>query len=137
MSREKYQVAVRFNDLDSLGHVNYAVYLNYLEDALNRIWMKVLSQIHQKFDVRYPGIVTARTEIDYRASAVYNHNLEVEVWVSAIGNTSFTAQYRIVEKKTGSLVAEAKTVQVITIAGEKEKRMPEEIRALLRCFSDG
>jgi acyl-CoA thioester hydrolase len=134
MSREKYPVAVRFSDLDALGHVNYAVYLSYLEDALNQLWLKVTSTPRKNFNTQSPGIVSARTEIDYRAPAFYSQDLEVEVWVSAIGNTSFTTLYRILDKHSGKLLIEAKTVQVVTIAGEQEKRMPGRIRAALESY---
>ena len=33
MSKYKYPMTVRFSDLDSLGHVNNAIYLSYLEQA--------------------------------------------------------------------------------------------------------
>jgi acyl-CoA thioester hydrolase len=136
MSREKYQVAVRFSDLDALGHVNYAVYLSYMEDALNELWLKVTSTPRQSFNAQSPGIISARTEIDYRAPAFYNQDLEVEVWVSAIGNTSFTTMYRILEKPSGTLLVEAKTVQVVTIPGEQKKGMPGSIRAGLQSYCE-
>jgi|ERR1700733_1182223 acyl-CoA thioester hydrolase len=134
MNRDKYEVAVRFSDVDALGHVNYAVYLSYLEDALNQLWLNVLSTVGKDFNTGNPGIVSARTEIDYRAPALYNQNLEVEIWVSGIGNTSFNTMYRIVEKNSGKLLTEARTVQVVTFAGEQTGKMPEKIRAALEPY---
>jgi acyl-CoA thioester hydrolase len=134
MSQLRYETAVRFRDLDSLGHVNYSVYLSYLEDALNEIWVKAISALGMEFHADNPGLVSVRAEIDYRAPALYGQALLVEVWISAIGNRSFTAAYRIVEKGTGTLIAEAKTVQVVTIAGLGKRAMPQKLRGILNGY---
>lgn len=133
MNHSEFEVVVRFRDLDALGHVNYAVYLSYLEDALNHLWGNAIAAIERGFDPRELGIVTVRTEIDYKDSALYNQTLVVKVWVSAIGNSSFTTVYRILEKQNGKLLAQAKTVQVVTIPGE-DKGMPSKIRSVLQSY---
>jgi acyl-CoA thioester hydrolase len=135
MNHVRYEVTVRFRDLDALGHVNYAVYLSYIEDALNVLWCEALQAVGQRFDATKPGIVSVRVEIDYRASALCGQTLGVGVWVSRIGNTSFTAAYRIFDKHTGKLLVEANTTQVVTIKGEEEGRMPEQVRAILQAYS--
>ena len=131
----QHEVTVRFRDLDALGHVNYAVYLSYLEDALNRLWCEVLQAVGQRFDAQHPGIVSVRTEIDYRRSALYNQTLVVDVWVSKIGGSSFTTAYRIRDKETDKPLVEANTVQVVTIKGEEEGRMPKLVRSILETYS--
>jgi acyl-CoA thioester hydrolase len=135
MSSEKYRVAVRFSDLDALGHVNYAVYLSYLEDALDQLWLKVVGTLGLGYDPKSLGIVSVRAEIDYRAPAFCHQILEVQVWVSAIGNSSFTASYQVFDVDSSRLLIDAKTVQVVTIPGEQKKRMPEGIRAALESYS--
>jgi acyl-CoA thioester hydrolase len=137
MKRARHEVIVRFRDLDALGHVNYAVYLSYLEDALNVLWCEALQAVGQRFDPKNPGIVSVRTEVDYRASALCSQTLGVDVWVSRIGNTSFTAAYCIFDKQTGKLLVEANTTQVVTIKGEEERRMPKQVRAILEAYSAG
>jgi len=89
MRCERNEVAVRFSDPHSLGHVNYAIYLHYLEVALNQFWMKIVSVPHSSLDSRNPGLVSVRTEVDYRVPAEYNQNLEVEIWVSAMEILSY------------------------------------------------
>ena len=135
MKAVRHEVVVRFRDLDALGHVNYSVYLNYLEDALNRLWVKALAAADQRFDPQNPGIVSVRAEITYRGSALCNQILAVDVWISAIGNTSFTASYRITEKATEKLLVDASTIQVVKLCGEEDRRMPRKIRSVLEDYS--
>lgn len=126
-------VTVRFRDLDALGHVNYAVYLNYLEDCLNKLWEQVLISTGRSFDPKAPGIVTVRAEIDYRASAKCNQILQIETWVSKLGHTSFATDYRIIDKRNDKLIANARTVQVVMDLDERHE-MPEGLRRGLQQF---
>ncbi|MBI3696600.1 MAG: acyl-CoA thioesterase [Acidobacteria bacterium] len=79
MQEIRCSIPVRFRDLDALGHVNYATYLNYLEEAFTRLWVAVLAKTGKTLDVKEYGCVTARTEIDYRSSAQYGDMLDVTV----------------------------------------------------------
>ena len=136
--RVQHSVTVRFRDLDALGHVNYAVYLSYLEDCFNRLWEQVLVSAGRSFDAKAPGIVTVRAEIDYRASATCNQVLQVETWVSKLGRTSFDTDYRIFDKQDNrKLIASARTVQVVMGGSNKESGMPEIIRRGLQQFLAG
>jgi acyl-CoA thioester hydrolase len=135
LSRVQHSVTVRFRDLDALGHVNYAVYLSYLEDCLNMLWEQVLVAAGRSFDPKAPGMVTVRAEIDYRASATCNQVLQVETWVSKLGRTSFATDYRIIDKHDNKrLIASARTVQVVTGGVNRESGMPESIRRGLQQF---
>ena len=130
-------IPVRFRDLDALGHVNYATYLTYLEEAFTRLWTAVLEKAGKPLDVQEYGCVTARTEIDYRSPAQYGQTLDVTVWVTAIGKCSFTTPYRVTDQATGRRIADARTVQVVTIPGRERGFMPAEIRSALGEFPAG
>ena len=128
-------IPVRFRDLDALGHVNYATYLNYLEEAFTRLWVAVLAKAGRTLEVQEYGCVTARTEIDYRSSAQYGETLDVAVWVTAIGKSSFTTPYRVTDQATGRLIADAQTVQVVTLPGQEKGFMPAAIRTALATMT--
>ena len=123
-------VNVRFRDLDAMGHVNYATYLTYLEEAANYMWGKVLSGIGRDIAPCNLGYVIARAEIDYRQPALLGQTLKVSVWVTALGANSFNAAYKIEDVDSGDLIAEAITIQVITLTGKKHG-MPDEVRRAL------
>lgn len=124
-----YRDRVRFRDVDSMGHVNNAVYSTYLESA--RIaYMREL--------VDDPGTVTgmpmilARLEIDFRAPAEYGQEIEVGVRPGRIGNKSFELESQI--HADGRLVAEAKAVGVgYDYAAATTIEIPDEWRRKLKA----
>jgi len=123
-------VQTRFRDMDAMGHINNAVYLSYLELARFEYLKKTLGIVRDQ-DV---GVVVARVEIDYRSPAFHGEVLSLGVRVTRLGGASFDMDYRIEEKKTGRLVAEAKTVQVAYDfdQGKVRRLSPEFIREARR-----
>ena len=112
---------VRWDDLDAFGHVNNAKYLTYAQEA-RFAWSGILE------------MVVARAEVDFIAP-IYDGDtfLYIELWVSAIGTSSFTLTYEINLK--GELVARIKTVQVtVDMATKKSHPIDEEQRALLTKY---
>jgi acyl-CoA thioester hydrolase len=112
---------VRWDDLDAFGHVNNAVYLTYAQEA-RFAWSGSLE------------MVVARAEVDFIAP-IYDGDtfLDIELWVSAIGNSSFTMTYEI--KMKGELVARVKTVQVTVDMGTKKSHpIDDEQRAFLTKY---
>jgi acyl-CoA thioester hydrolase len=112
---------VRWDDLDAFGHVNNAVYLTYAQEA-RFAWSGILE------------MVVARAEVDFIAP-IYDGDtfLDIELWVSAIGNSSFTMTYEI--KMKGEVVARVKTVQVTVDMGTKKSSpMSDDQRAFLTKY---
>ena len=112
---------VRWDDLDAFGHVNNAVYLTYAQEA-RFAWSGILE------------MVVARAEVDFIAP-IYDGDafLDIELWVSAIGNSSFTMTYEI--KMKGEVVARVKTVQVTVDMGTKKSSpISDEQRAFLTKY---
>jgi acyl-CoA thioester hydrolase len=105
-----HRLVVRFRDCDPFGHVNNAVYLTYLEQARFMLWKEQFG-LEAGHD-RKPGVIMARVEIDYRSQARFGDELEVRLMLDAIGRTSFTYAYEVIDTSGGRLVAQAKTVQV-------------------------
>jgi acyl-CoA thioester hydrolase len=106
--RLTFELPVRFRDLDALGHVNNAVYLTYLEEARVEYLRRVLSQ----GKISDYDVVVARIEIDYKSAAMLGETLVIGIRVTRLGGASFDMDYKIVDKKTGRLVAQAKSVLV-------------------------
>jgi acyl-CoA thioester hydrolase len=117
-----HRETVRFRDLDSLGHVNNAVYLTYLEQARVAFLSPRGAEI--------ASMILARVEIDFRAQVSLGETVEIALTPSRVGTKSFELAY---ELKVGDrLVAEAKTVLVaFDYERGRSKPMPEEWRKLL------
>ena len=112
---------VRWDDLDAFGHVNNAVYLTYAQEA-RFAWSGILE------------MVVARAEVDFIAP-IYDGDtfLDIELWVSAIGKSSFTMAYEI--KMKGEVVARVKTVQVtVDMSTKKSSPMSDQQRAFLTKY---
>jgi acyl-CoA thioester hydrolase len=117
-----HRETVRFRDVDSLGHVNNAVYLTYLEQA--RVAFRRL------YGISWTDMILARTEVDFRGQVSVDEVVEVSMWPTRVGNKSFELAY---ELKVGDrLVAEAKAVLVAFDYDRNESRpIPEAWRKLL------
>jgi acyl-CoA thioester hydrolase len=112
---------VRWDDLDAFGHVNNAVYLTYAQEA-RFAWSGILE------------MVVARAEVDFIAP-IYDGDtfLDIELWVSAIGNSSFTMTYEL--KMKGEIVARVKTVQVtVDMSTKKSQPIGDDQRAFLTKY---
>jgi acyl-CoA thioester hydrolase len=93
---------VRFRDLDSLGHVNNAVFLTYLEEA--RIGYLV------PHGAEAANMILARVEIDFRAPLREGDQIEIGVRPSKVGTKSFELEYEI--RRADTVAAQARTVLV-------------------------
>ena len=117
-----HRETVRFRDLDSLGHVNNAVFLTYLEEA--RIAYLV------PLGAEASDMILARVEIDFRAPLRMGDDLEIGVRPARIGTKSFDLEYEVHSGVT--LAAEAKTVLVsYDYATRRPVELPESWREAL------
>jgi acyl-CoA thioester hydrolase len=127
-SRFSIRVHVRFRDIDALGHVNNAVYFTYMESARTEYWMK-LFELRELREVKF---IVAHAECDYKVAARFGDELEVSIWTSSIGNTSFVWDYEIHRGGSGELIASGKTIQVYyDYASGKTLPVPEDVRQKL------
>jgi acyl-CoA thioester hydrolase len=125
-----HRIEVRFRDCDPLGHVNNAVYLTYLEQARLFHW-RALWGFGMDPSSTVPGVILAHVQIDFKRPATYPETLEVRIHVAAIGTSSFTYDYEVLDAN-GGLVASARTVQVMyDYATGRPVPIPADIRAKL------
>src|SRR5439155_9779495 len=96
----RHRLMVRFRDCDAMGHVNHAVYFTYFEQCRLTCWRELTGE-----PTPYTRVIIARAECDYRAPAHFGDELEVGLKVTAIGRSSFTLAYEIVNAKDSRLIA--------------------------------
>ncbi|TQD48231.1 acyl-CoA thioesterase [Marilutibacter aestuarii] len=85
-------MSVRWNDLDAFNHVNNARYLTYLEEARLR-WMMGLPGLGLDDDV---APVVAAAHVNYRRPIEWPGEVDIELFVERMGNTSVSIGHRIV-----------------------------------------
>jgi acyl-CoA thioester hydrolase len=123
----RHRLSVRFRDCDAMGHVNHAVYLTYFEQCRLTFWREATGT-----PTPHTRVIIARAECDYRAPAHFGDELEVRLNVAAIGRSSFTLGYEIVQAVSGQLVADGRTVMVsYDYAAGAPIPLPDATRALL------
>lgn len=89
---EPLEIYVRYSDLDPMGHVNNAVYLNYFEAARVHYFKKVLDK---DWDWNRNGMLVVRNEIDYIDPILLNDRPKVRLFLISIGHKSFRLGYEI------------------------------------------
>jgi acyl-CoA thioester hydrolase len=102
----RFALQTRFNDYDSKGHVNNAVYLTYFELGRVQAWLAAGGEVDGDF-------ILAEAKISYRSPALMGDPLDLEVTTSEIRNKAWVWRYRILDSRDERLVAEGETVQVM------------------------
>ncbi|AYF35017.1 thioesterase [Vreelandella alkaliphila] len=96
---------VRGYHLDGYGHVNNARYLEFMEEGRWAFFddhPRLINQLHKAGR----AFVVVNLNIDYRAAAVQNDDLQVMTGVVDVGDRSAICHHRIV-RQDGVLVAQA------------------------------
>lgn len=102
---------VRSYELDAQGHVNYAVYLSYLEYA-RVLTMEQLEIPFQDFIHAGKHIVIAEAHLKYLAPATLGDELDITLEAMASGRTSITFKQEIFNKQTGKKILDAQLIGV-------------------------
>lgn len=127
-------IQIRWRDLDALGHVNNAVFVSYFEHARLTYIRELLGpdapidrQTMLPVDFQF---ILAEVTCQYRSPVTLEDQPVVEIWVSQVGRKSFVFQYRMMDERTGRLVAEGCSTQVwYDYRTGTSQVMPEEVIA--------
>ena len=123
---------VRWNDLDAFGHINNANYLTFIQEV--RADFTWYSRIAKGLKPMFSDMVVARAEIDYLEPInAGGFEIDIAVWVSKIGNSSFTLEYELTSK--AGVHARTRTVQVaVDMATKRSRAINDEERTLLTQY---
>jgi acyl-CoA thioester hydrolase len=102
----RFSLQVRYNDYDTKGHINNAVYLSYFEIARVEAWRAVSGDVDS-------GYIVAEARITYRSPAILGDPLAIEVTTAEVRNKAWVWRYRIVDERDERLIAEGETTQVM------------------------
>lgn len=121
-------VDVRFRDLDTMGHVNNAVYATYFEQARVAYFEEVLDVPLQETES-----VLATLEIDFRRPVEIHDDVTVALRVPELGRSSLSMEYAV---RTGeTIAATGETVQVAVDSQTGSSRpIPDDWREDIREF---
>lgn len=117
-------ISVRWRDMDSMGHVNNAKYISYLEEARVR-WILDIPGISMTDRI---APVVAANNINYRRPLTWPNDILVELYVDRLGTSSVTIGHRIVDQD-GVLYCDGNVVVVwMDTHTGKSAPLPDAVR---------
>jgi len=87
----KTPIAIRFSDIDAVGHVNNAIYLTYFEVARFAYWKEITD-----WNLRKDGVIVGRSEVNYLKPITLEDEIYCYVRTTRIGNSSFDMMHLLV-----------------------------------------
>lgn len=126
----EWSTRVRSYELDSFGHVNHSVHLNWFEQARFET-IEAAGFAPATLAERGWGIHVVRVEVDYRREARLGEEMHITTGVERIRNSSMTLAQVARCGSGGAVVAEARVVVVWIGPDRAPMRIPEEVRARL------
>ncbi|MCC5098459.1 acyl-CoA thioesterase [Xanthomonas campestris] len=120
-------ISVRWRDMDSMGHVNNAKYISYLEEARVR-WMLGVEGVAMTDRI---APVVAATNVNYKRPLVWPNDILVELFVERLGSSSVTIGHRILDQKDEGVLYSDGNVVVVWIDTQtgKSASLPDAVRA--------
>ncbi|MCC7039649.1 MAG: acyl-CoA thioesterase [Burkholderiales bacterium] len=122
--------AVRWGDMDALGHVNNTVYFRYMEQARLE-WLYTL--VGAGGYTAGQGPVIANALCNFRRPLVYPAPIEVRMYLGAPGTTSVASYYDIVAGGTTYADGES-TIVWIDVATGRPQPLPATVVEPLRAY---
>lgn len=132
MQKFTTRLRVRHHEMDSLGHVNNAVYQHYLEQAA------VEHSEHLGFNLeRYRSLgglfVMRRIQIDYLRPAVAGDTLEVTTWLHQIRGSRAIRHYEICKPSEPELLVTAEALWVwVDLSTMRPRAIPNVLLEVFR-----
>lgn len=124
------EIAVRFRDIDAMGHVNNAVYATYLEQARTEYFRDVLGA-----DLSSVPTVLASMSMEFRRPVLLEDGVvTVEIDVPEVGESSLPMTYEL--RTDEEVVAEAESVQVAVDETGSSRPIPEAYRTAIVDYHD-
>ncbi len=124
-------VRARSYELDSFGHLNHAVFLNFFEHARFET-LAAGGFSPEVITRRGEGVHVVRIEVDYRAEVLMGDTLDITTRLDSIRNSSMTLHQ--VAHRPGDpehVFAEAKVVAVWIGPERRPVRIPQDVRSAL------
>jgi len=127
------RIAVRWGDMDTMGHVNNAKYFTYCESARMSYFRAVRMEEH--FAAGRFGPALAAAQLNFRQQVRHPAEIEVATRVTEIGRSSFKMEYTLVRAADRERVADGSGVIVwVDYSTGRPAPLPEELRAAIRRF---
>jgi acyl-CoA thioester hydrolase len=102
------QRRVEWRDIDAAGHVNNAVYMNYLEDAGIQAARACGWPVGRMMNIGI-AIMARRYQIEYRQPAALDDDLVITTYLSNARRSTILRHYKIMRPSDDALILQART----------------------------
>lgn len=131
--RHTLPVQIRFNDVDQYGHMNNSSYFS-LYDLAKTSYMR---DVFGNKDWHHMGIVVANINADFLSPVFFSDDLIIETTVIHLGHKSFTLLQRAINKASGVLKCQCRTVMVgYDVATKEPVELPADFKQAV-CDYEG
>jgi len=128
---------IRYSDCDPQGIVFNGNYARYWDDALTD-WFETSGLGGEGLGGTGVDVVTARIEMDFRASAGLGDTLQTDIAVERVGNTSMTLTFTTSRLSDDTVVTEGREVLVFVDREDfRPTQVPDEVKNKLGGNPDG
>ena len=125
------KLPVQFRDIDVMGHVNNATYLQYMETARVEL-ARNLGQVREGFR---PDFIIASARVEFKKPIIDERRITVSIWASRIGDRSWDLDYSIrgprkaeyAIGRTTQVAYNYKTKSAVHISGRLKKELTKYI----------
>jgi acyl-CoA thioester hydrolase len=129
MDEFRHRLRVRYGECDPQGVVYFARYPEFVDIGMTELWRERIGPYNDMVEAG-SDMVVAELQLRYRASAVFDDEIEVVIGVERLGETSLTCAWRI--ERADTLLVEGTIRQVcIDPATKAKKPLPADVRAAL------
>lgn len=121
---EPVKIQIRYSDIDLMGHVNNAVYLNYFEYTRVYYFEKLLGK---DWDWEHKGFILVRNKVEYLIPLLLSYEPIIEMSIGDIGNKSFILHYEVRVNNTVYTLGSSKMV-AYDMVEKKSILIPDEMK---------
>jgi len=135
------KLPVQFRDIDVMGHVNNATYLQYMETARVEL-ARNLGQVREGFR---PDFIIASARVEFKKPIIDERRITVSIWASRIGDRSWDLDYSIrgprkaeyAIGRTTQVAYDYKTRSAVKISGRLKRELAKYVGPPLKFRETG
>jgi len=120
------RIAIRWGDMDAMGHVNNTVYFRYMEQARIAWFESLVPRADAWGEI---SIVIVNASCNFRRPINYPGTVEVKVFAAAPGGSSVPTFYELF--LNDEVHADGAATVVFVGRDQKPLRIPDPIRAVI------
>lgn len=122
------RIRVRFNETDLQGHVNYAQYYFYFDEAVTH-YFEAIGYDHHDMDADQTDMLFAESHCNYKSSARWPEWLRIYVRIGHVGRRSLRFEFEVRAEADDRLIA---TGHIAAVTTSKDNFAPHPVPEKLR-----